>query len=116
MFPRWTDVSDLLERHEFPVQVRMIDGELSLPDDVVPMDWRELRVSTAGGMVALKRQSECIALTIWGNADANLRQGWNALAWALAEIGQGRVESAESNLDANAFRRAAELPKALRAA
>lgn len=110
ILPRWTDVADVLERREFPVRVRMIDGELALPDDAVPESWRELRVSTPPGMVTLKRQNDGVVLATWGNADSNLKQAWNALAWALAKVGNGRIEAADGKHDSAGFHRTAELP------
>ena len=47
--PAWAAVADLLARHGFPVQTRMIDGQLALPDEAPPEPWRELRVGTPQG-------------------------------------------------------------------
>ncbi len=111
--PPWSAVAELLARRGFPVQMRMIDGELAFPDEAVPENWGELRVGASWGMVTLRRQPAAVVCVTWGNADANLRQAWNALAWALAEVGDGRVSSAGGPLDAGAFARQAELPAGL---
>src|SRR6516225_3610696 len=72
--PPWNQISDLLARHGFPVQVRMIDNELAFPDEVPPETWRELRLGTPQGMVTLRRESRQVAVVTWGNADAGLLQ------------------------------------------
>jgi hypothetical protein len=110
----WPAVAELLTSHGFPVQTRMIDGELAFPDEAPPEDWRELRVGTPGGMITLRRQGGAIVLVTWGNADANLRQAWHALAWACAEASGGRVVTPSGAVGAADFRKAAELPPGLR--
>jgi hypothetical protein len=112
--PAWEAVRDLLARHGYPVPLRMIDGQLAFPDEAPPEEWRELRVGTPGGMVTVRREPGQMVLVVWGNADAPLRQGWNALTWALAEAGGGCVLTAEGPLNAADYRRGADLPEALR--
>ena len=104
--PRWSKVTDLLGQRGFPLQMRMIDNELAMPDEKPPDDWRELRVSTPAGMITLRRAGAAVDVVAWGNADEAMRQAWNALAWALAEVGKGKV----GELDADAFHAQAELP------
>src|SRR5262249_59720799 len=87
--PAWGAVANLLAARGYPVQMRMIDGELALPDEKPPEGWRELRVAAAGGMVTLRREGDRVACVTWGNADDGLRRLWNALAWALAAAGGG---------------------------
>jgi hypothetical protein len=111
--PAWAVVDELLRRHGFPVQMRMIDGQLAFPDEAPPEAWRELRVGTPQGMVTLRREGGGIVCVTWGNADAALRQAWNALAWAFAEAGGGRVRTTDGLAEAAAFRRGAELPSVL---
>jgi hypothetical protein len=94
--------------------MRMIDGQLAFPDEAPPEGWRELRVGTPGGMVTIRRETGQMVLVVWGNADAGLRQAWNALAWAMAEAGGGQVRTAEGALGAADYRGRAELPEALR--
>jgi hypothetical protein len=112
--PAWGAVQELLAGRGYPVQTRMIDGELAFPDEAPPESWRELRVGTPGGMVTLRREPGRVACVTWGNAQGELLQAWNALAWALAEAGGGRVESPSGPLSAADYRRTAELPPALR--
>src|SRR5436309_14016692 len=112
--PSWEAVSALLSARSFPLQVRMIDGELAFPDEQPPPSWRELRLGTPQGMVTLRREPDRVHLVIWGNADAGLRQAWNALAWACAEAGGGEVLAAGRSLSASGFRGTAELPEGLR--
>jgi hypothetical protein len=113
--PAWEAAAQLLRQAGYPLQLRMIDGELALPDEAPPPGWRELRVaSPSGGMVTLRRGPDRVTLVTWGNADAALRQASNALAWALAEAGGGAVQTPAGPADADAFRRSAELPEALR--
>jgi hypothetical protein len=107
--PSWEAVRDLLARAGYAVQVRMIDGQLAFPDEQPPPSWQELRVGLPQGMVTLRRQGDDWVLVTWGNADAGLRQAWNALAWACAESGGGRVQTPEGELDAAEFRRRAAL-------
>src|SRR4051794_39109172 len=89
--PPWTAVAELLAGRGYAVQMRMIDGELSFPDEQPPEPWRELRVGTPQGMVTVRRAADRVVCVTWGNADAALRQAWNALAWAFAAAGQGMV-------------------------
>lgn len=112
--PSWPAVRDLLARHGIAVQNRMIDGELAFPDEEPPETWRELRVGTPQGMVTIRREADGVRLVTWGNADPAMRQAWNALAWAYAEAGGGQVQTADTTLDAAAFRAQAELPDGLK--
>jgi hypothetical protein len=111
--PAWPAVRDLLARRGYPVQVRMIDGQLSFPDEEPPEGWRELRLGTPQGMVTLRRGPGRIDFVTWGNADPELRRAWNALVWAFAEAGGGAVQTPAGAVDAATFRRTAELPPAL---
>jgi hypothetical protein len=112
--PAWGAVRDLLAGRDYPAQTRMIDGELAFPDEEPPEPWRELRVGTPGGMVTLRREPDRVVCVTWGNAEGDLLRAWNALTWAVAEAGGGRVESAAGPLAAADFRRTADLPAALR--
>ena len=109
----WTGVRGLLAERGFPVQLRMIDGELAFPDELPPEAWNELRVGTAQGMVTLRRQQDRVLIVTWGNADQPMRQAWNALAWAVAEVTAGRVQSGEAKLTAAEFHQNADLPPAV---
>jgi hypothetical protein len=94
--PAWTAVRDLLTARGYTMQIRMIDGQLTFPDEQPPETWRELRLSTSQGMVTVRREANRMIFVAWGNADAGLREQWNALAWAFAEVGGGSVETADT--------------------
>src|SRR5947209_19758679 len=106
--PDWPAVRDLLARHGFPVQLRMIDGELAFPDEEPAAAWRELRLGTPQGMVTVRREADRVTFVTWGNADAALRQAWNAVAWAFAEAGGGQLLTAAGAQSAADFRRGAD--------
>jgi hypothetical protein len=108
--PTWPALAELLAGKNLPLQMRMIDGELAFPDEAPPENWRELRVGAKSGMITLRRDADGITLVTWGNADANTRQAWNALAWALAHLTGGTI----GNQSADEFRKTAELPGELR--
>jgi hypothetical protein len=114
--PAWPTVRELLAATGYAVKVRMIDGELAFPDEEPPDAWRELRLAAPEGMVTVRRSAEGVTLVTWGNADAALRQAWNALTWAFAEAGRGTVHMAPGPVSAAEFRRSAELPPAVRRA
>ena len=111
--PPWPAVSAFLSERGFPVQTRMIDGQLAFPDEAPPEDWNELRLGTPQGMVTMRRQGDTVAFVTWGNADAALRQAWNAVTWAFAAAGDGTVHGANGVFDAETFRRTADFPSAL---
>src|SRR5439155_11956977 len=65
----WPSVRDLLVSHGFPVEVRMIDGELAFPNEEPPENWRELRLATSEGLVVTaRREQDRVVLAGWGNA------------------------------------------------
>jgi hypothetical protein len=111
--PAWTSVAALLAKFNFPVQVRMIDVELAFPDETPPESWRELRIGTAAGMITVRRVTEGVALVTWGNADAGMRQAWNALTWAFARSGNGKVVTVQGKLSADEYRRRESMPAEL---
>src|SRR5262245_42235099 len=111
----WPAAGELLAGRGYAVQVRMIDGQLAFPDEVPPADWRELRLSAAGGMVSLRREGAGVAGVGWGNADRELRRAWHALAWACAAATGGEVVTEGGSVGAAAFFEAADLPATLRA-
>src|SRR5947209_6483826 len=85
--PDWPRVAAWLAAHGSPAQMRMIDGQLAFPDEEPPVEWRELRVSLASGMVTIRRQDAAVELVTWGNADAATLQARDTLARAFAEVG-----------------------------
>src|SRR5205809_706218 len=111
--PTWPSVAGRLAQAGLAVQLRMIDGQLAFPDELPPEDWSELRVGTPQGMVTVRRQGEALVFVTWGNADAAMRQAWNALAWAFAEVGGGLVDTPRGPATASDFARQADLPPGL---
>ena len=111
--PDWPAARTLLAQRGYPVQCRMIDGELSFPDED-PDSWRELRLGTPQGMVTVRRQPGRLALVTWGNADAGLVQAWNALTWAFAEVCDGQIQTTSGPQPAQDYFKTADLPAALR--
>jgi len=109
----WPALRDFLGQRQYPLQLRMIDGELAFPDEMPPESWHELRVSTPQGMLTLRRTEDAVTVVTWGNADTGLRQAWHALTWACAEVSGGQVETEQGPLSAAAFRQQVELPPAL---
>ena len=89
--PTWKQLADLMAQRGLPLQMRMIDGELAFPDEAPPDSWRELRVGTSAGMITLRCEADGITLVIWGNADEPMRQAWNELARALADLSGGTI-------------------------
>jgi hypothetical protein len=90
--PAWPAVAEACARRGLAVQMRMIDGQLAFPDEEPPDSWSELRVGVPGGMVTMRRQSNRVALVVWGNADEALLASRQALAEAVAEAGGGSLE------------------------
>src|SRR5438067_2372044 len=91
--PAWPGVAELLARQGWPVQMRMIDGELAFPDEQPPDTWREIRVAAGGAMITARRGEHEVRLVAWGNADEAQRRLWQALAWAFAIAGGGLVQT-----------------------
>jgi hypothetical protein len=82
--PAWDAVAGAAARAGFPLQMRMIDGELAFPDETPPPGWRELRVAHGGAMITVRRGEGEVVLVAWGNADDAQRRLWDALAEAFA--------------------------------
>ncbi len=107
--PSWPQVAAVLADAGFPAQTRMIDGQLAFPDEQPAADWRELRLGTAQGMVTLRREPDGLHVVTWGNADAALRQAWNAVAWAVARAGNGEIRGQTPE----GFRRQTDMPQGM---
>ena len=111
--PTWTEVSELLRVRAFPIQLRMIDGELALPDELPSESWQELRIGTPHGMVTLRREPTRIQFVIWGNAEPALQTARHVLAWTFAELGNGTVETEAGGCSPAEFARQIGLPASL---
>jgi hypothetical protein len=112
--PAWRDVQELLAKRGFPIQMRIIDGQLAFPDELPMEPWRELRISSDAGMVTIRREQNRVKLITWGNIDTALVRTRNALAWAFAESGNGWIQTDQGDLAAVDFLRSADLPAELR--
>jgi hypothetical protein len=112
--PTFEAVRGLLNRHGFPIQIRMIDGQLAFPDEMPTDNWRELRIGTPQGMVTVRKEPERIICVTWGNADRALLDAWNALTWAFAAAGDGQVLCGERALAAEEFKKTADMPASLK--
>jgi hypothetical protein len=106
----WPAARDLLASDGFPVQLRMIDGELAFPDEMPPEDWHELRLGTPAGMVTVRREVDRLVLAVWGNADDGMVRAWNALTWAFADTGNGIIHTEHGLQTAVEYKQSAELP------
>src|SRR4051794_32259937 len=87
----WAALNERLAGRGYPVQLRMIDGVPAFPDEEPATDWRELRAGTPAGMVTLRRSTSGISVIVWGNADPALAMAANAVVWAVADAGDGKV-------------------------
>jgi hypothetical protein len=112
--PLLSQMMAMLAEHSFPVQVRMVDGQLTLPDEAPPGSWREVRLGTSAGMVTLTRRGQELVVVIWGNADASMQSAWNAVAWAAAATGQGKIVRPEGLQGPNEFLASVSMPEGMR--
>jgi hypothetical protein len=108
--PTWPALAAMLASKQVKVQIRMIDGELAFPDEEPAETWKELRVGIGGGMVTLRREQDGVTLVVWGNADANLQLGWNALTWAIAHLSDGAIQTESSAQSADQFGKSMPMP------
>src|SRR5689334_19949965 len=90
--PAWSTTCALLAGRKYPVQMRMIEGQLAFPDEEPPADWREIRLGTPGGMETVRREPGRLTFVVWGNAESGMLRARNALMWAFAEAGAGRID------------------------
>ncbi len=91
--PPWSMIKEGLFAKGVTPEMRMIDGELSYPDEEPPETWQELRISLSGGMISLRKGDHSLECVVWGNADPTLRENWRLLAEVCAEVGQGKIVS-----------------------
>jgi hypothetical protein len=112
--PSYEAVRARLAAHGFPIEMRMMDGELAFPDELPAEGWRELRIGTPGGMVTVRREGERVSVITWGNAEGAMRQAWQAVTWAFAEAGAGVIETPAGSWSAAEFRQAVDLSPILR--
>jgi hypothetical protein len=65
------------------ISVAMVDGVLQGPGATVPAEWRDVRLRTLAGMVALRRTASGIAVVVFGNAGPELQSAQRAVADAV---------------------------------
>jgi hypothetical protein len=94
--------------------MRMADGELTMPDEVPPVGWKEVRLGTPFGMVTLVRRGRELLVVTWGNANDPMQRAWNAVAWAVAKAGDGQVLRSEGPQSPDDFRASVAVPDSLR--
>ena len=81
--PTWDAVIIRLQSLGETPQLRMIDGLPAFPNETPPTDWRELRITLAGGMVTIRREPQAWTLVTWGTADPALELSQQRLAEAV---------------------------------
>jgi hypothetical protein len=106
----WTAVAERLNGRGYRVQLRMIEGLPAFPDEEPPTDWRELRAGTPAGMVTLRRTASGVSVVVWGTDDPALQAAASSLLWAIADVGDGQVETPGGPMSAAEFAQSAELP------
>jgi hypothetical protein len=105
--PSWEEIRRQLRRvGETPV-LRLIDGLPAFPDEEPTSDWKELRIAMAAGMVTIRRSTDSVTCTVWGNADSALEVAWNRVIWACAAAGDGLIDTPQGPVTAAVFARAA---------
>jgi hypothetical protein len=65
-------------------------------------------------MVTIRRAADRVTHVTWGNAEPALLRMRNALIWAFAEAGGGRIQTEQGEQTAEEFLANAELPSGLR--
>ena len=83
--PSWSNIRERIVAAGLTVQLRMIDGLPAFPDEVPEEGWRELRISTPGGMMTLRLQPGQLSVVVWGNASIELVRDWEAVERACSE-------------------------------
>ena len=76
---------DGLARAGLPSVVLMIDNQLVPPSAPPPPAWRDVRLKTPAGTIALKLDAGQVHLTVFGNADGPLLAARDRIAQLLSE-------------------------------
>ncbi|MGH7268236.1 MAG: hypothetical protein ACREMB_25740 [Candidatus Rokuibacteriota bacterium] len=80
---RLQPVLDALATAGLPATIAMVDSTLRAPTAPPPEEWRDVRLRTPAGMVALARRPDGVAVIVFGNADAVLQDAQRRIADAL---------------------------------
>jgi hypothetical protein len=107
--PTWDAIRHQLSRLGETPSIRLIDDLPAFPDETPPVDWKEIRIGTAAGMVTIRRGLGYLTCVVWGNADAALEAVWHQVIWACATAGEGMIESPEGPVTAEVFSRSVGL-------
>jgi hypothetical protein len=82
-FPQWPEFLAKAATVGVALQLKMIDGLPAFPDETPEESWQELRISTANGMITLRKTADALDLITWGNADDNLQKDVQTLMQCL---------------------------------
>ena len=77
---------DRLKADGITATLAMVDGVLQGPGATPPAAWRDARLRTPAGMVALRRASAGIVVVVFGNADAALQAMQRRIADTLRQL------------------------------
>ena len=89
--PSWSALRAQMAAEGLAVQLRMVDGLPAFPDENPDDGWRELRISTAAGMMTLRRDVQVLSVVVWGNAGPDLLRERDAVVRACAAATNGTV-------------------------
>jgi hypothetical protein len=76
---------DGLQRDGCRAMILMIDNQLVPPGAPPPATWRDVRLKTPAGTIALKLEGGRVHLTVFGNADGPLLAARDRIALLLSE-------------------------------
>lgn len=82
-------LASLLERLAaagLPSTVAMVDNVLQGPGATPPAVWRDARIRTPAGIVAIRRVQSGVAVVVFGNADEALQAAQRTVAEALLAL------------------------------
>ncbi|PYM65060.1 MAG: hypothetical protein DMD79_05350 [Candidatus Rokuibacteriota bacterium] len=68
-----------------PTSVAMVDNVLQGPGARPPAQWRDVRLRTPAGVIALRRTPSGVSVAVFGNADEGLQAGQRAVANAMRQ-------------------------------
>lgn len=81
--PQLGRVLAALSADGYASMIAMVDGALVMPKAPPPTDWRDARIRTPDGTVAVVRHEGAVAVVVFGNADERMR---TAQARVLAAV------------------------------
>ncbi|HZS33513.1 MAG TPA: hypothetical protein VFC42_09060 [Methylomirabilota bacterium] len=69
-----------------PASVAMVDNVLQGPGATPPAAWRDVRLRTPAGVIALRRVQSGVAVVVFGNADERLQAAQRTIAETLVGL------------------------------